>query len=87
SLGAVREAVGGLVIEWVDIAPGTQFAGRTIADSQLRTRTGVSIIALLRGSEAIPAPTPDQAFEAGDTVIVVGTLDGVRQAEALFEGR
>uniref|UniRef100_A0A6J5ZVD1 Unannotated protein n=1 Tax=freshwater metagenome TaxID=449393 RepID=A0A6J5ZVD1_9ZZZZ len=47
----------------------------------------MSIIALLRGSEAIPAPTPDQAFEAGDTVIVVGTLDGVRQAEALFEGR
>jgi TrkA domain protein len=75
------------VIEWVDIAAGTPFAGRTIADTELRTRTGVSIIALLRESGAIPAPTPDQAFEAGDTVIVVGTLDGVREAEALFEGR
>ena len=73
--------------EWVDIAAGTPFAGQTIADTGLRTRTGVSIIALLRSSGAIPAPTADQQFEAGDTVIVVGTLEGVRAAEALFEGR
>ncbi len=82
--GAVREAVGDLAIEWIPIAQASPFAGRTLGETEMRTRTGVSIIAVLRGSSATPAPTPDFQFEAGDTVIAVGTLEGVGAAEALL---
>ena len=37
----------------------------------------VSIVAVLRGGGAIPAPTPDVRLEAGDTLVVVGTTDGI----------
>jgi K+/H+ antiporter YhaU regulatory subunit KhtT len=32
---------------------------------------------VLRDSRAIPAPTPDVRLEAGDTLVVVGTTDGI----------
>lgn len=88
SLGAVREAVGDLVVEWLPIAEGDPFAGRTIADTQLRSRTGVSVIAVLHPDPggATPAPGPQETLHPGDTLLVVGTLDGVRNAERLLQG-
>ncbi len=82
--GAVREAVGDLVIEWIPIEEASPFAQRTIGETEMRTRTGVSIVAVLRGNSATPAPTPDFQFKAGDIVIAVGTLEGVSAAGALL---
>ena len=46
----------------------------------MRTRTGVSIVALLRNGTAIPAPEPAQRIEGGDTLVVVGTPRGIELA-------
>ncbi|MCU0257440.1 MAG: hypothetical protein MUF56_00255 [Solirubrobacteraceae bacterium] len=83
-LGAIREAVGDLVVEWLTIEPGSPFAGRTIGDSRLRTRTGVSVVAVLHGDHATPAPGPEQPLHPGDTLLAVGTLEGTRAAERLL---
>jgi len=91
-LGAARlvehlgrlQRVEGLAIDWLEIRAGSPYAGRTIADTQARSRTGVSIVAILRGERAIPAPTPDQRLDAGDTLVVVGTAEGVRALSALL---
>jgi TrkA domain protein len=71
------QRIEGLAIDWLAIRPGSPFAGRTIADTQARSRTGVSIVAVLRDRSAIPAPTPDVRLEPGDTLVVVGTTDGI----------
>ncbi|HEV3013677.1 MAG TPA: TrkA C-terminal domain-containing protein [Actinomycetota bacterium] len=47
-----------------------------MADTQARSRTGVSIVAIVRGDGAIPAPAPDVGLEPGDTRVVVGTPKG-----------
>lgn len=86
SLAAVREAVGHLQVEWLPVEAGSPFAGRTIGDTQLRTRTGVSIVAVLHADGATPAPGPEQAIVAGDTLLVVGTADGVKAAERHLRG-
>jgi TrkA domain protein len=91
-LGAARlvehlvalQRVEGLAIDWLPIRPGSPYAGRAIADTQARSRTGVSIVAILRGDGAIPAPTPDARLEPGDTVVVVGTPQGVKDLSALL---
>lgn len=85
-LQRLREDVAGIVTEQVLVAAGSPFDGRTLGDTATRTRTGASIVALLRRDEVITSPRPDQRFRAGDRVVVVGNPDGVRDVAALFHG-
>ena len=57
--------------------PTSPLVGHTIADGQLRTRTGASVVAVVRGDTTVPAPGPDLAFEPRDVVVAVGTADGL----------
>jgi TrkA domain protein len=84
AVGAVQQQIEGLSIDWLRLAPGSGFVGATIADGQFRTRTGTSIVAIVRGDSTIPAPGPDQQFEAGDVVVAVGTADGLAQLRNLL---
>ena len=84
ALDQIRQSVEGLALDWLPITDTWWAAGHTIADSQMRRRTGVSIVAILRGEETIPSPEPDERLEAGDTVVVVGTPEGIERATALL---
>ena len=44
----------------------------------------MSIVAILRGDGAIPAPAPDAVLEPGDTLVVVGTAQGVKELSKLL---
>jgi TrkA domain protein len=83
-LAALTQQVEGLAIDWLPIRTGSPYARRAIADTQARSRTGVSIVAILRGDGAIPAPTPDAGLEPGDTLVVVGTAKGVKELSKLL---
>ena len=86
-LGRLRQQIEGLSIDWLPLPEGGPFEGRTIGDTAARTRTGVSVVALMRGDTPIPAPGPSQPLEAGDTLVVVGTAHGIaRLAELLRTG-
>jgi TrkA domain protein len=83
-LAELRQQAGGLLTEQVPITPGSPYAGRPLAHTRARTRTGASIVAVLRERKVIPSPTPDFVFEAGDTVVVVGTRDGLDKLTAIL---
>jgi TrkA domain protein len=51
----------------------------------MRTRTGASVVAVVRDSTVHASPRPDYRFEPGDLVVVVGTPDGLRQAVSILE--
>jgi TrkA domain protein len=85
-LGRLQQRVEGLAIDWLPITAGSPYATGTIADTQARTRTGVSIVAVLRGTAATPAPGPEFGFAAGDTAVVVGTPNGIRALADLLGG-
>lgn len=84
AVAAVQQQIEGLAIEWVTVAPGSAFVGGTIADGAFRTRTGASIVAVIRGDSTIPAPGPDHRFEPADVVVAVGTPDGLAQVRRLL---
>jgi TrkA domain protein len=84
---AAMQQIEGLAIDWVTIPPTSKAVGRTLRDAALRTETGVSIVAVVRGNETVPAPGPDFTLEPGDTAVVVGTPEGIeRLASLLHEG-
>jgi TrkA domain protein len=83
-LAQVQQQVEGLAIDWLPIVAGSPYASGTIADTQARTRTGVSIVAVLHNGTATPAPTPDFRFQVGDTLVVVGTTGGIKALSRLL---
>ena len=85
-LSDLRHDVEGLSIEWVTLRDDSPLANKTIGDGEIRTRSGASIVAVLRGTSSIPGPGPDFQFEVGDVALVVGSVDGVRVAEKLISG-
>ncbi len=69
-----------MVMEWIKVEEGSNFENKTIADLQVRKRTGASIIAIVRGEKIIPSPDPyTEIIKAGDTLVVVGTRNQVNQ--------
>jgi len=75
-LARLQKQATGLVTSQTPIAEGSPYDGRALGDTQARTRTGASIVAVIRGSEVIASPRPDFQFTAGDIVVAVGTEEG-----------
>ncbi len=83
-IGAVQQQVEGLLLEWIALPMGSPAIGTTIGEGMYRTRTGASIVAVIRRGTSIPAPDPDFAFAADDTVVAVGTAEGVAVLRSLL---
>lgn len=84
-LSHLQEAAGGIAVDWLPIEAGTRYADRRLGDTHLRAQTGVSVVAVIRKGAAIPSPTPEFAFAAGDVVVAVGTIDGLAAATLILQ--
>lgn len=85
-LARLHEQVEGLLSEQVTIDPLSPYVERTLGDTQARTRTGASVVAVLRGGEVHASPGPDFRFQTGDRVVVVGTAEGVEAVARILAG-
>ena len=85
AVGAVQQKVEGLSIEWITVDGDSTAVGRSIAEREYRTRTGASIVAVIRGDSSIPAPSPDVVVDSGDVVVAVGTTEGLAALRALID--
>jgi TrkA domain protein len=83
-LAELQQRIEGLAIDWLPIRDDSPYAGRTIGDARIRTRTGVSVVAVVRGEEAVPAPGPETPIAAGDYLVVVGTGRGIEHVVELL---
>lgn len=68
----LQQTVAGLTIEWASIRPGSPAAGRTIGDLEIRSSTGVTVVAAARGGRTLPVPGPEFRLEAEDTLVIMG---------------
>ncbi len=80
----LQQRIEGLAIDWIAIRPESPFVGRPLGDTQARTKTGVSIVAVVRGDEPFPSPTPDFQFHANDMIVVAGTPDGIKALQKIL---
>jgi TrkA domain protein len=82
-LAQIQQHVAGLVIDWVEVAPASTLVGASLRASAVHSRTGVSIVAIVRDGATVTAPGPDDVVDAGDTLVAVGTGPGIDELHAL----
>lgn len=55
------------------VMDNTWAGGRRLDEADLKTRTGATLIAVVRGPDALPNPGKDFVIEVGDTLILFGS--------------
>jgi TrkA domain protein len=85
SLADLQRHVEGLAIDKLTLEAGSPYVGRVLGDARIRTRTGVSVVAVIREATHIPAPGPDFALRDHDTLVVVGTAEGIEEVVSILK--
>jgi TrkA domain protein len=85
-LQVLQQQAAGLVVEQLPVPDDSPYAGRVLGDTQIRSRTGASVVAVLRQSGVVPSPAPDFALKGGDLVVVVGMREAVDTVARLLDG-
>ncbi|WP_026424330.1 cation:proton antiporter regulatory subunit [Actinokineospora inagensis] len=81
----LRDQVAGVSTRQLPIAPNSPYDGRTLGDTALRTRTAVSVVAVVRAGTVHPSPKPDFALGGGDLLVTVGTVTGLERAADVLD--
>jgi TrkA domain protein len=71
-----------LIIEWFKVP--NNFQSKTIGDIQIRKRTGVSVVAILREKETIPGPGPQDSILPSDVLLIMGRKESIEAFKRLF---
>ena len=74
----------GITTRQLAIADESPYAGRTLGETGMRTRTKTSIVAVMRAGQLHPSPGPDFTFTEGDLLVVVGTPHGLDAAAKIL---
>ncbi|GHH29573.1 cation:proton antiporter regulatory subunit [Streptomyces lanatus] len=82
----LTKEVPGLVSGQVEVRTSSPFADQPLGQTRARSRTGASIVAIVRGEDVIASPTPDHVLQAGDVLVVIGTHEGITGVEQIVQG-
>jgi TrkA domain protein len=77
--------VPGLMAAQVQVNPGSPFADQPLGQTRARTRTGASIVAVVRGENVIASPSPQEVLRAGDVLVVIGTHEGIAGVQHIVQ--
>ncbi|MDZ4818901.1 MAG: cation:proton antiporter [Planctomycetota bacterium] len=70
----------------VIIPMGSEVAGKTLAEINLRGLTGATILAILRNGETLTVPAGQDVLQGGDVLALAGSSEATSLAESLLLG-
>lgn len=70
----------------VRIREGSPWAGRTLAQLDLRRELGVTVIGIRRLAQRITAPAASETIEVGDTVVLAGHASAIEACHQACQG-
>jgi voltage-gated potassium channel len=74
-----------LLMEEIVVPRGARLAGRSLAQSQIRQKANVIVVAVKKpGQDITFNPSPEIEIQVGDTLLVLGDSDSVREFEKNF---
>ncbi len=77
-------AADSLEITWLELQEAASILGQTLRQADIRSRTGASVVALIRGGELIPNPKSGTVFEQGDRLGLIGDAAQIESARGLL---
>ncbi|HVL84145.1 MAG TPA: cation:proton antiporter regulatory subunit [Pseudonocardia sp.] len=83
-LTAEHRELPGIKTKQLPVQEGSPFDGRPLGDTAMRTRTGVSLVAVMRAGQVHPSPGPEFTLAAGDLLVAVGTSEGLAEAATIL---
>lgn len=66
----------------VELSAPSEIVGKTLLESALRKRYGITLLAIRRGNDFIISPGARQVIDQGDILIVIGSNDRLKDLEA-----
>ena len=83
-LHELLHAVKSIEIMWFRLPSGNAMVGQTLAEANLRARTGASVVAILRAGEVMANPKSNTTFQSKDRIGLIGERQQIEDAEQLF---
>jgi len=80
----LADATNGVNVTRIEIDDHSPFAGRVLNPAELSTKTGASVIAVIRGGEVIANPAV--TLRVGDRVVAAGKGKAITKLSALLTG-
>jgi len=78
------DAIPGLSIDWFTVDYEDHIAGQELGNLASRGVVGLTVVAVVRGESANPAPADDFKVFPGDTLVVAGSPEKVAKAFAFY---
>lgn len=71
-----------VILEWYALTEDDAIVGRSIGEADVRSRYGVTVLAVEREGNVHTNPDPTFTFQAGDTIVAIGSREDQRSLEA-----
>jgi len=85
SYADLTREVPGLEAGQIEVGADSRYAGKPLGDTKARTRTGASIVAIVRGDRVLASPGPDELLHPQDVLVVIGTDAGIAGVRELVD--
>jgi CPA2 family monovalent cation:H+ antiporter-2 len=84
SLHDLIHATQSIGVTWLTLLPPNPLIGQTLAEADLRVRTGASVVAILRDKNVMANPKSHTVFEPNDRIGFIGDDEQIESVKGLF---
>jgi CPA2 family monovalent cation:H+ antiporter-2 len=75
-----------LELTWIILPQGNRLSGQTIQQLAIRSKTGASVVGVMRGGNWHPNPDARHRFADGDMLAVIGDAQQIAAFQAMLQG-
>ncbi|MEO5780124.1 MULTISPECIES: cation:proton antiporter regulatory subunit [Arthrobacter] len=83
-LAEAHREVPGIVTRQFSIGAEAPYTDQPMGKACIRSRSGASIVAIMREGEVLASPGPDVVLRCGDLLVAVGTQEGLDTAAGIL---
>jgi len=83
-LRGLLEAGGSIELTWLGLSSDSPVVGQTLAEADLRARTGASVVAIFRDRQLMANPKSMTVFQPGDRIGLIGDKEQIAAVENLL---